>query len=88
METALCSSQHLPTLKDVAVGCRSVCMISMHSFRFPTTTTSVSVLNVGLLLLLWVETFATLNLSDSVCGPQQVVKADFQQWETEQSLIS
>lgn len=44
--------QHLPTLEDVAVGCRSVCMISIHSFRFPTTTTSVSVLNVGLLLLL------------------------------------
>lgn len=73
---------HLPTLRDVAVGCRSVCMISMHLFRFAAT---VSVLNVGLLLLLWVETFATLNLSDTVCGLQQ---ADFQQRETEQSLIS
>ncbi len=81
METVLHSSLHLPTLRDVAVGCRSVCMISIHSFRFPATTTSLSVLNVGLLLLLWVETFATLNLSDTVCGLQQAVKADFQQGE-------
>lgn len=65
---------------DVAVGCRSVCMISMHSFRFPTTTTSASVLNVGLLLLLWGETFATLNLSDTVCGLQQAVEAGCRGW--------
>lgn len=86
METVLYSSLHLPTLKDVAVGCRSVCTISVHSFCFPTTT-SVSVLILGvLLLLLWAETFATLNLSDTVCGLQQTVKADFQQQETKQSL--
>lgn len=46
------------------------------------------VLNIGWLLLLWVETFATLNLSDTVCGLQPAVKADFLQRETEQSLMS
>ena len=58
------------------------CMISMDSFHFPKARTSVSVLNVGLLLL-WVETFATPNLSDTMCGLQQAVKADFQQPKTE-----
>lgn len=78
METVLYSSLHLPTLTDVAVGCRAVCMILTLFVPFSNSQQQVSVLNVGLLLL-WVETFATLKLSDTVCGLQQSVKADFQQ---------